>query len=724
MSVNPKSGRLLCLVRNPPRDLTVEPTVIHEPAAITGKSHDIEPSAPAPANGQLVAGHIPAQRSGFQPRPALLAQLDRAGREAPVLVLTGIPGVGKTQLAAAYARARLAGGWRLVAWVSAQDHESLQAGLASVADAIRRPDLGRGAADPGQVVRHWLEADGDRCLLVFDDADDPAVLRPFLPAGGAARVLITAAREPVAELGVAIPVDVFSPEEALALLNGRTGLDDEAGAAAVAAKLGHLPFGLDQAAAAITGQDLGYTAYLAQLRVLPVEKYQACAAEQPYRQGAAEAVLLSLVAAGAADRSGVCSGVLEIMAVLSPAVVRRDLLRAAGPMGLLASGGHRVAAPLVDQALAQLEERSLLGSSLDGQTASIHRLVAGVVREGLAHRERLVVACRAAASTLEASAEALGKPPARTAVRELQGQVTALLDNARDAGDGDLARMLLRLRFLVLSHLIELGDSMPQAIATGEPLAAELERLLGPEHPDTLNAWHALAAAYQAAGRAADAVRLFEQTLAGRERLLGPDHPDTMTAQNDLAAAYQDTGRSAEAIVLYRMTLAGREWLLGPDHPDTVRSRNNLAATYREVGRVADAVPLIEQVLAVRERVSGAEDPGTLASRNNLAAAYREVGRAAEAVPLFEQNLAACERLLGPDHPRTQATRHHLTLARQEADGDAVGEGDADGLGEADLDGLGDREGLGDRDRDGDRDGFGDGDGRSDGDSTGGKTTA
>ena len=297
---------------------------------------------------QVVVGDIPGQRPGFQPRPALLTRLNRSRQGPSAVVLTGTRGVGKTQLAAAYARARLAGGWRLIAWVNARDSESLLAGLAAVAEAAGLSDGGSrpGTVDPGQAVRRWLEADGSRCLLVFDDVEDPGLLGPFVPAAGAARVLISMAREAVAELGTAVQVDVFSAEEAQALLAGRTGLADEAGASAVAAELGYLPLALDQAAAVIAGQHLGYAAYLAELQALPVGDYLVREdGRQPYPPGVAEAVLLSLEAARAADPIGVCAGVMETMAVLSPAGVRRDLLRAAGQAGTLLGRGRRVARP-------------------------------------------------------------------------------------------------------------------------------------------------------------------------------------------------------------------------------------------------------------------------------------------------------------------------------------------------------------------------------------------
>ena len=565
----------------------MDPTVI-QPAVGTREPYAMEPPARTTTNEQVVVGDIPASRPGLQPRPALLAQLNRASQKPPV-VLTGTWGAGKTQLAAAYARARLADNWRLIAWVNARDRDSLLAGLAAVAEATglaaggSRPD----AADAGQAIRHWLESDGSRCLLVFDDVEDPGLVRPFVPAAGAARVLITVAREPVAEFGTRVPVDVFSAEEALALLNGRTGLADEAGALAVASELGYQPLALDQAAGVIAGQHVGYAAYLAKLGAQPARDYLVRGEdgeEQPSPPGLAEAMLLSLEAASAADPLGVCTGVMELMAMLSPAAVRRDLLHAAGQAGALLGASRRVAAPMVDQALERLNERSLLGFSLDGRAVSMHGLVARVVRGWLARRGRLATAGRTAASALERSAAALAEPRDHAAVRELLGQVTALLDNAgASAGDDqELAAMLMRLRILALHDLIELGDNLPRAIAIGEPLTADLERLLGPDDPDTMRSLNDLARAYREAGRVADAVPLVERTLAARERQFGADHPSTLASRNNLASAYRATGRPAEAIPLFEKNVAACERLLGADHPRTLASRHNLELARRE----------------------------------------------------------------------------------------------------------------------------------------------
>ncbi len=58
--------------------------------------------------------------------------------------------------------------------------------------------------------------------------------------------------------------------------------------------------------------------------------------------------------------------------------------------------------------------------------------------------------------------------------------------------------MLLRLRLRQCYYLNELADSARQAIAVGEPLAVDSERVLGPDHPGTLTSRNNLASARRA----------------------------------------------------------------------------------------------------------------------------------------------------------------------------------------------------------------------------------
>ena len=160
-----------------------------------------------------------------------------------------------------------AGGWSRGSTLKSE--AGLLAGLAEVAAAL---GLAAGVPDEraaGRAVRHRLEADGDRCLLVFDNATDPGLLRPFMPAAGAARVIITSNQQSVAALGAGVPVDVFSEQEALTFLAARTGHADAGGALALAEELGWLPLALAQAAAVIASQYLPYATYLDRLRRLP-----------------------------------------------------------------------------------------------------------------------------------------------------------------------------------------------------------------------------------------------------------------------------------------------------------------------------------------------------------------------------------------------------------------------------------------------------------------------
>jgi tetratricopeptide (TPR) repeat protein len=632
------------------------------------RRRDGEEGRGAPVPAVVIAGVIPQEPLGFQPRADLLAALDAPGPGTRVVhALTGMRGVGKTHLAAAYARAKVAAKWRLVAWINAEEQGGLLTGLAEAAAG-----LGLDAEDAqaaGRALRHRLEADGERCLLVFDNATDPAALRPWLPAAGAARVIITSNYQAVASLGSGVPVDVFSEVEALTFLAARTGQADAAGAQALAVELGFLPLALAQAAAVIAGQHVSYGTYLDRLRRLPIEDLLTAEDAGQYPRGVAAAVLVSLENV---RRVEACEGVMNLLAVLSPSGVRRSLVHAAGDSGL--PGPQRplpaMTPEATDSVLARLAGVSLLIFSTDGSAVAAHRLVMRVIRENLAATGSLAAVCRAAERLFSRQVVSLEQTwhQDRAATRDLVEQVMALAESATSvSSDEDLYGRLISLRGWALWYLNELGDSSAHAIEVGERLLADCQRTLGPDHRDTLRSGGNLANAYHREGRLSEAIALREQILAADERTQGPDHPDILQSRNNLAESYRDAGRIGEAIALHEQTLAARERIAGAEHPYTLESRGNLANAYHDAGRTGEAITLEEQTLAASERTLGSEHPFTLQSRNNLAMIYRTAGRVDEAIALHEQTLAARERTLGLDHPDTLRSRDNLAVAYQDA---------------------------------------------------------
>ncbi|MET7453410.1 tetratricopeptide repeat protein [Streptomyces sp. NPDC005574] len=194
-------------------------------------------------------------------------------------------------------------------------------------------------------------------------------------------------------------------------------------------------------------------------------------------------------------------------------------------------------------------------------------------------------------------------------------------------------------------------------------VAGERERLLGPDHPDTLSSRYELAFTLSRTGHADDALREYTHVAAARERLLGTEHADTLAARQEIAYVLGQSDRHFEAHQVYTSVLAARERAMGPDHPDTLRCRHNLAFNLSRLGRPDDSYRMACEVAAARARVLGPEHPDTLVTRYEVAYALGQLGRWAQALETYREVAEARARALGPDHADTLAARYEVGIS-------------------------------------------------------------
>lgn len=92
---------------------------------------------------------------------------------------------------------------------------------------------------------------------------------------------------------------------------------------------------------------------------------------------------------------------------------------------------------------------------------------------------------------------------------------------------------------------------------------------------------------------------LYRALLADQTRVLGADHPDTLQTREGLAEVLTELGRLEEAESLYQALLADQTRVLGADHPDTLQTRDSLADLRLQLGPWGDepegpAPPIID----------------------------------------------------------------------------------------------------------------------------------
>jgi tetratricopeptide (TPR) repeat protein len=641
-----------------------------------------------------IVGELPKRNEHFTGRDALFDILREqlTTRPLPPVVLYGLGGVGKTQVAIEYLHRNL-DRYDIVWWIPAEQPARARASLCVLGDRLDLP----AHQDRQQTVRTvlgYLETTSRRWVLVYDNAEDPEEVQELLPTMGGHTILTS--RNPE-WTGVARPVeiDVFGRAESIQFLRRRG--DDVSGADAdrLAARLGDLPLALEQL---VTIQAVGGNPLSAYLQLVEHHLDEVLASGKPSNYPMTVAALLHLAFEGLRDELPTAPYLFELFAYLAPEPVSVSLLRS-GRHGDISPPLRRILEnPMeVGRAIQQLARYGLVKVDAQSQRIEVHRIVQLWLQEALdeesRHRSRtnvhqLLVAANPgqpddlptwdlhaeiAPHVLPAGLIEAEDPRARRVVLDqmrflyLAGDYEAtrrLGEQAVSAwsastGHGNLGPddelTLLATRDWA-NALRDLGDYTKSRQLTVDALSRlQASPRYGAAHPHTLMMGRSVGPDLRIAGQYRAALDVDRANLRWHRSVYGEKHPDTVSVMSSLAVDMRMTGDFVTARRYDEDVLSSRHDELGPHHRLTLLSDSNLARDLYGLGRYAEALERQRGSWPVYRDQLGSRHNDVLLAARTIAIALRKTGRYSDALARAEDNYRSYHGRFGADHEHTLA---------------------------------------------------------------------
>ena len=640
--------------------------------------------------------NVPARNADFTGRGATLEKLrDKlAGGGVAVVVaqaLYGLGGVGKTQLALEYAH-RFMADYDLVWWVPSERAEQISLALAELARKMGL-QVGDNVAEAAEAALEELRRDtSPHWLLIFDNADDPKQLEPYLPTG-AGHVLITSRNQGWSHAAEPLEVDVFTRDESVAHLLRHVPKLDPEDAHQVAEALGHLPLAVEQASAWLEQTGMPARDYIEQLAT---ESTRILSLNQPsdYPMPVVATWNLSFDQL----RSPAAVRLLQILAFCSPGPISMDLLYSDEMNESLLPFDETLSEKLMlGRVIRDVSRFALIKVDQGSNSLQIHRLVQAVIRSQMTEEEqqearhevhKILVGARprqgetddpANWSTYDIIWPHLGPSQAEECLDPRTRQL--LIDWVRyQWKHGEFEYALSQAKRLQALWTQQLGPDHQQTLHLQTQTANVLRSLgrfaeardldtyvlerqravLGADHPHALMTAGGLAADLRALGYFQEALSSDQETYESFTEQFGADYERTLTAANNLASSLRLVGDYEAARRLDQETLDRRRVVLPPDHPYTLSSAASLALDMRAAGAFRESIDLLRDTYAKYQAVLGPEMLETLRTAASLAVSLRKAGDQAEAMTLAQDTYERFMRRYGPDSPDARACALNL----------------------------------------------------------------
>jgi tetratricopeptide (TPR) repeat protein len=647
--------------------------------------------------------NIPFLRNqNFTGREDELAELHASlnSGEATALIqpqaISGLGGIGKTQLAVEYAY-RHGTDYAIVWWMRSEDPVTLASDYALLAVKLELPE--KDATEQHiavEAVKEWLRQNRG-WLLIFDNAEDSDSVRDYIPRGSLGHIIITS-RNPIwAGVAKSLPVTSLPLDKAIEFLLKRTGSQDEATAKTLAEAVGCLPLALEQASAYIETSGSTMARYLDLFEKRQPELLKRGKPSTEYPDTVAKTWDISFE--NVKEENETAAELLQLCAFFAPDDIPVNMIKEGSeelPKSLAATATDPL---LLDEALAVLRKYSLV--EVEDEKLSIHRLVQAVIRHAMnkkdfkrwtgvavhvlnasfPHESYDVKTWPVCASLLPHASVALSHAEAiqftsngtsrlfnqiglYLKARAEYAQAKIMLERALAISEAilDSDHPTLAIRLNNLGSILESQGDFVGARALYERALAIDEAAFSPGHPTLAIRLSNLGNVLREQGDFAGAKALLERALAIDEAALGPDHPKVAIRLSILGLVLISQGNLDGAKAFLERAITIGQATVGPNHPDIAVWFNNLGSVLESQGDFAGARVLYERALAIAEAAFGPDHPQVAGFTTNLGSVLREQGDLVSAKAFFDRALTISEAAFGSNHPNVAIILWHLGI--------------------------------------------------------------
>lgn len=602
---------------------------------------------------------------------ALHARLWDAPRGQARVAVTGLGGVGKSQIAVEYMY-RYQSEYDAVWFVRATRTAIARQDVVNVGAELGAPSADDLQAGIDGALRALLEdARTRRWLVVIDDARSAAAVKDLLPSfpGQHGHVIITSTDENWTDIAAELPIQPMSAEESFRYLRSRLPETGEEDLQALVGYCDGLPIAMDLAAAQVRGAAQSVRAFLQSASERGVDQYQVKLGR--HEKTVAQTYLTALDSVG---REVPAAGeLLRLLSFMASAPIPIRLFGALSQDSGLpeladlaqVSRGFADSSALLGM-LGEIRKHSLATIGLQGEESviSMHRVpqrvIVADITEDQALRYRHAVHLMLRARDIGA---------ARTSAQWLvMLEIWRNLESS-DGWDCELCAADISCRQMML-HVIRalmIWSESTQCEAAAARAIAAWTPVLGPHHTDVREATLERANALRNMGRASEALEL-DEALA-RDVAEMPDVRPAIAIRTGLnrGGDLRRLGRFADASTIDTQTRDRAVDEFGEIDRFSLMARGNVSVSYLLLGEPANAMRNDEDLVRDQVRLRGDGDRAAFQTRTRIARAHRDMGQYRSAVEMQEHNSYRCERVFGPHDATTLTAKGTLASCLRKA---------------------------------------------------------